>query len=602
MKNGNDYTSWLQKLETPDIKGNFDQVHPAKLLFGFFQARKTGVLFVNDGVVKFYLYLSQGCLVPYKAGIYEEREYHRYLRSRGIITDEEFYAYSKQAREQGSNFVEFLLQLKITTRSDTEKLADEFYGKNVKGLFSWRHGGYSFYSTILPHLSEKVDQLQMLRTIVDGVREKYHPGMIEARLEKRMRTPLKPYPKSPLPLNDLLVTEQEQQVYEWIRNGATLSYILGESELGATDARALIFALLTINACKFATTAKKRQKNVDKSEQISTIPTDRLARLFSMAEKSVDRIHNEYKDRPPTPAYRERPTADEEIPIETDNMEEELRRRLQDHIQQLKEQRPAVQAPEAAKSVKTVMRTEEPEEPIPMPNASAEEMGELDMGDPFTDGHKDKDETSISDEDELQSMVDREMSEPPADDFASPDGFEEDLAGPDEVDFVLDGESDLKLGEIEDNGEHLIGDADSGLDEGFIEDGAPIQFSDSDPPEHMFQLAVSLIDQEFYGKAHEVIRTALDRGLDNPLAKIYLGLAYYYDRAGDSDRFHKAAQYIQEGIAAVGKDPVGFLTLGKLYLEEGDKAMAELYFIKALEIDRDCIEAKEMIRKIYQER
>ena len=91
MKNGNDYTSWLQKLETPDIKGNFDQVHPAKLLFGFFQARKTGVLFVNDGVVKFYLYLSQGCLVPYKAGIYEEREYHRYLRSRGTITDEEFY-------------------------------------------------------------------------------------------------------------------------------------------------------------------------------------------------------------------------------------------------------------------------------------------------------------------------------------------------------------------------------------------------------------------------------------------------------------------------------------------------------------------------------
>ncbi len=602
MKNGNDYTSWLQKLETPDIKGNFDQVHPAKLLFGFFQARKTGVLFVNDGVVKFYLYLSQGCLVPYKAGIYEEREYHRYLRSRGIITDEEFYAYSKQAREQNSNFVEFLLQQKITSRSDTEKFADEFYSKNVKGLFSWRHGGYSFYSTILPHLNEKVDQLQMLRTIVDGVREKYHPGMIESRLEKRMRTPLKLYPKSPLPLSDLLVTDQEQQVHEWIRDGATLSHIIGESELGATDTRALIFALLTINACKFATKAKKKEKTADKGEQISTIPTDRLSRLFNMAEKSVDRIHNEYKDQPIEPAYRARTTADEDIPIEMDNMEEELRRRLQDHIQQLKEQRPPVQAPEATKTVKTVMRVEEPEEPIRVPEASAEEMGELDMGDPFTEGHEDQGETFISDADELQSMVDQETSEPLADDFDEPGGFDEDLAGPDEVDFVMDDDSDLKLGEIEDEGDPLIGGIDDGLDEGFIDDGAPIQFSEGDPPEHMFQLAVSLIDQEYYGKAHEVIRTALDRGLENPLAKIYLGLAYYHDRAGDSDRFQKASQYIQEGIAAVGKDPVGYLTLGKLYLEEGDKAMAELYFIKALEIDRDCIEAKEMIRTIYQER
>lgn len=590
MKNESDYQGWLEKLETPDIKGNFDQVHPAKLLFGFYQARKTGVLFVNDGVVKFYLYFSQGCLVPYKEGIFEEREFHRYLRSRGMITDEEFYAFAKQAREQQVNFVEYLLTKQVTTQSDVDKMAGVFYSKNVKGLFSWRHGGYCFYSTILPHLHEKGDQLQMLRTIVDGVREKYHPGMIEQRLEKRMRAPLKLYAKTPLPLEDLLVTEHEQKVHEWIRDGATLSHIITESELGATDARALIFVLLTINACKFATKAKKKAKVADKDDTVSTIPPNRLTRLFSMAEKNIDRLHKEFKNQPsePTPLAWPAP-ANDEIPIELDNPEEELRRRLQEHIRHMKKQQGDVPPTDEKKLGKSVL--------------CAKEMDELDMGGSLNENQTGDEPENLSDSEELRMMVDEETAESNLPDVDLSGKAKDELASPDEVDFIMDGESDLKLGEIDDEDKHLIGGTDKrDLNEGFLDDSSPILFSDDDPPEHIYQLGVSLIEQEYWGKAHEMIRTALDRGLENPLAKIHLGLAYYHDRADDSDRFHQASEWVQEGIAAMGKDPTGYLTLGKIYLEEGDKAMAELYFIKALEIDRDCVEAKEMIRKIYQER
>jgi len=599
--------AWLQTVDVPLIKGNFDQVHPAKFFVGLFKAGKTGVLVVDDSVVKQNLFFHNGCLVFYQPGVFEDKGFARHLQLQGVLAEDEYLAYRKLAEKNGTNPINLLIEKQILDGDFVGKVAELFYRKNASNIFSWRNGAYTFYETDLPNCQPEIHSKQTLRWIIDGVREHYFHGMIEQRLQKRMKTPLKPAADAPVKLEALAKNENERKIIDWIKQGSTINAIMAESELGASNARAYIFALLIIGECKFAAKTKRKKRQ---PKEVEPLPSDPLHALFKLAEKSVDRIKREVEYAKEHEIAAQ--PAEEEIPIEREELADELRKRLKDKLSKIsaakqKADEAETIAPDDAMAADAAETTQKK---IGDTAKSAEEMGEIEIGDPFMgETLGEADEEPILEQDELEE-IDRYAEQSAAEEqksvTESETTYSEDqLAGPDAADVALGENGEVELGdldfEVEDEETLLDPDGDARLD-GLLDEDKPILFSEDDPPEHILQLGISLVEQELWSQALEVLKTAIDRGSDDPRAKVYLGLTLYRELEGDPNRFNQAVEWVQQGVSADPGLAVGYITLGKIYLEEGDRDMAELYMVKALEVDRDCVDAKEVIRQIYQER
>ncbi len=560
---------WLEQGAAPAIKGNLDQIHPARLVYGFFKARKTGLLVVADGVLKVRLYLCDGVLFPYRKGIFSEPEFVRFLQGQNLITEDERLSYQKIARDEKTGVVELMIKRRVIDADLAGKAADLFFRKNVNGLFSWRHGGYAFHEVGLPEVEEKPDPAQMLRWIVAGVREKYNPAMIEQRLERRLRTPLRLAGALPVPLEELLQNKAERQVGEMIGEGASLDRIMNESTLGATDARALVFALLTIECCKF----KSGIKRPDSPARERATVARPLLRLFRAAEASVDRIHREVVREEAQPAPR---AGEVELAIAEPESEESLRRELIERLQKFAEERQSRRSGDAETRAAAANHA-----------AAAEAAAER-----FPDPEKH--------EEDIEAVL---GDQPPAGDTADAD----ELASPDEVDAIIGDEDEVKLADLDEpaspkSDEFFANLEATGGGEALLDSSREMLFSAEDPPDQINQLGISLLEQGLWAKAREMFELAVSRGFPDPSAKARLGYALYHEISHESDRFAQAAAWIQKAITQNPKDATGYLYMGQLYQAEGDLSMAELYYVRAVEVDRECVEAKELIRQLHQER
>jgi tetratricopeptide (TPR) repeat protein len=561
-----------------------DQVHPARLLYGFFKARKTGILVFNDGSNDVRLYFLSGCPVSYETDLFAQPEFAQYLVRFGLIAKNEFQNYRRRAAQEKLGVIDYMLRQAVLDRAMVRRLADHFYERNIIGLFSWRRGNYAFYERgQLPGFEGRPDPVRTLRWIVDGIRQKYHSGMIESRLEKRLDTPLKEFKESPIPLSELLIADDERQIGQWIAEGQTLAWILDHSRLGAGDARALVFALLTIECAKFEGKGKPKAER----PAAAAGPRDPWERLFHQAESSVERIHREVERETVREREFERrvnePVPDAEPAEVTDDAREMLRRKLQDKIRQLQKEAEHLerQLPEAQRRPAPADRPTEfvarPKAAAPAPKPAAE-PGATDLA-------------------EMLAAVAEKVEASPAE----PD--QEATAGGPPAD-------DIKWQELPPLDDAAAGGAATAppADEAGViptdlfQEKAYFDFSDSDSPEQVYKLGVMLLEQEEWERAHRALNAAIERGHAPVEAKVNKAWAYYNAHAMDREHFSRAAEMLQEQIEANPRHPQPYLMLGRVYLAEGDRSMAELYFVKALELDRNCQEAKEFIRKIYVER
>ncbi|MCL4236146.1 MAG: hypothetical protein KJ042_16695, partial [Deltaproteobacteria bacterium] len=76
----------------------------------------------------------------------------------------------------------------------------------------------------------------------------------------------------------------------------------------------------------------------------------------------------------------------------------------------------------------------------------------------------------------------------------------------------------------------------------------------------------------------------------------YLGWCVYNNSSGTD--FVRAESIVKKGMAKKPGMFQAFLFLGKMYMREDQRDFAELHFVKALELNIDCAEAKEEIKKI----
>lgn len=545
----------------PMFKGELSGTHPAKLIFNLSKKEKSGILLFDDGVTKARLYLKQGRIVDYFDGIKKEKTFRRYLISNSKATTEEFKIARKLSKEQRRNTIEIMIDKGILNRFEVVKDASDFYWKSVPGVFAWRHGTFSFTENDLSSHVEIPTMDNTLQLITSGIREKYNPKMIQQRLKNRMSTKTKPGANPPFPIEMLGLSESQMKFAQMLLDGETIHIALGETDLAHSEALALAFALLTLGLVKFKASAKKKAKK--KSKRMT-----KIEQAMAEASDSVDKI-------------KERIAEEEEASVDlTDvlaasaggNSENELQSKLEE-MYDLKAKRAGLEQMTAGHMDETEMDSEYVE--------GGEEIGDLEaeLGD-FADADSEY-------EGEGEEYTDEG-------EYADDDG---EYAEGEEYGEV---EDDFGFGDLDIDESAGEDDAFEGMGS-FDQEPEDLVFNPDDSPKDIYKLGITYEDQGAYAVAAKAFDEAISRGFDSPEVQARKAWSVYMDNA-ETGGFDDAAAILQGVIKNQADSHFPYLYLGKIYEAESDISMAELYYIKALEINRDCEEAKNNIKRLFEDK
>ncbi len=542
------------------IKGKLDAVHPAKLLAGFLVAKKTGILTFSDGGARLVIHLSDGCVVCDRNAVIRDRNFAQYLVTRGQITTDELTNYTKRAKAEDRRPIDLMIDQKVIERPEVERLAEEFYGKSVPGLFAWKRGEYQFQDRAIEHEGQTTSPERAATFIVEGVAEKYDPLVIKERLAKRMDTPLKliegKASETPtiagLVDPDILATKMQMgPVVTAIRRGDTPARIVADMEGRRTHALAFIYALLTLGFVKFAGEGRKKPLH-----GAAKRAADPFERLFEEASRGVDRIRAQVASGQIAPKSPGIEVEIEEGELTTGALEEKLQKLLE--IKRLKRQ--ILEGKGDADADELTLPPDEEDATIPPAASPGDFDFDLENGDappPQISGFTDfaDDETSS-----LESID-------------APDGGPGYNFDPNPAEELVEGFGDLDL------------------------ETANVRFGSDDSVETILAALKNFCDENRWKEAEAAFAELTYRGYEGADALAYAGWARYH--AVGEDPFAAGASLLQKAIQSNPKLDLPFLLMGRIYLEENDNGMAELYFVRAIEVNPDCFEAKDYIRKIY---
>ncbi|MCL4235446.1 MAG: DUF4388 domain-containing protein [Deltaproteobacteria bacterium] len=548
------------------IKGKLDAVHPAKLLAGFLTAKKTGILTFQDAGSRLVIHLADGCVVCDRQIVSRDRNFAQYLVTRGQITADELANYTKRAKAEDRRPIDLMIEQKVIERPEVERLAEEFYWKSVPGLFSWRRGEYQFQDRAVAHEGQITSPEAAALFIVEGIAQKYDPLVIKERLAKRMESALKlveprkdrdakdeeVHSLAAMVDADVLASKvQMGPVMSAIRKGATPSAVAAAMEGRRTHALAFVYALLTLGFVKFA--GEGRRKPLHGAAKRAADPFERL---FEEASRGVDRIRAQVasgKVAPKAPGI--------EVEIEDDELtpgalEEKLQKLLE--IKRLKRQ---ILAGQGGDDDEDAGEPGEDDAPTMPPAASPGDFDfELDENDApqaelsgFTD-FADSETTSLDAIDTIEGAPGYNFDPNPAEELV--EGF---------------GDLDLET--------------------------ANVRFGADDSVETILAALKNFCDENRWKEAEAAFAELTYRGYEGADALAYAGWARYH--LGGDDPFAAGASLLQKAIQSNSKLDLPFLLMGRIYLEENDNGMAELYFVRAVEVNPDSFEAKDYIRKIY---
>ncbi len=521
------------------IKGEIAGTHPAKLLFRIIKGRKSGVLTFDDSVTKLRLFFKDGRIIDYFDGIKIDKNFRRYLVRNKKVTADELKTARKNAKKEKKNTIELLIEKNILDRFEAESDASEFYWKTVPGAFSWRHGTFSFKDKKMAKHPGKPEVSKTLNLILNGIIDKYNYRMIEQRLKKRMKTKILVNKNSKFTIEDIDLNENQKAFIDNLVAGMPLIKALGAAKLPHSEAIALAFTTLTFEILKFKSKPRKAPPKVKKKTALDI--------AMEEAGKSVDKIKKRVSE--------ERAAEAESIAAGFKSVsEEELQGKLQEMY---KEGEPEVKGEDQIE------------------------------GESSFDFEKDADDG--------ESYADFEGDENSFGEDFSQDGAEGD------EEFSSD-EEDYGFGDISDEYEEgEEGTGDFGDLDSFENEPEELSFNPDDTAQDVFKLGIIYEEQGAYETAVKAYDEAISRGFESLEATCRKGWATY-NSDPDSGGFDRGAAVLQEVIKQDPNSFYSYLYLGKIYEAEADLSMAELYYIKALELNRECEEAKNSIKRLYEDK
>ncbi|MCB1154699.1 MAG: hypothetical protein H6684_05870 [Deltaproteobacteria bacterium] len=552
------------------IRGKLSRaVHPAKLLAGFLEAKKSGVLHFKDGASETTLYLKEGCLVFDPEAVFGDPSFFWHLTAKNNITRKEAGKYEQRAEEKRENPVELLIDAQLVSENAAREHAKSFYDRNVAGLFSWKQGDYIFDEKDLD-FEDEPDPKGTLLTYLSGVIEKYDPLYVRERLKKRMDSPLKFNPKSRLShepfeghtVASTLFTEMKKDP------GRPLGKLLDDLKDINHELIGVIYGLLTMGVLRFGLTEQRKRKVVER-RRAAKAANDPFQKLFAEASASLDRIHEEAQRRQTSGGAA----------AEGDEAAQ-LRARLDRLMAAKKEQREILE--------RQMGDTGGPGLEDDLSFADGDDFGFDENSEAgFTDFDMTEDENAQGEE--METFFD-EAAHTHAEDADEGRGAEFDTGFEGFGEFNTEDATQM---------DQPVDDFD-GLSEYGIGGEAVATFSATDSNDSILASLKQAIDESRWDDANNAYNELENRGAESTEALCYGGWARYH--APVDDPFGAGASLVQKALMADNASDLPPLLLGKIYMAESDYGMAELYFVRAIEVNPDCFEAKELIKKLYEAR
>jgi tetratricopeptide (TPR) repeat protein len=119
-------------------------------------------------------------------------------------------------------------------------------------------------------------------------------------------------------------------------------------------------------------------------------------------------------------------------------------------------------------------------------------------------------------------------------------------------------------------------------------------------PDEAVQRAEFFLDKLDYADALPLLRFAHAKKPGDPGIAPLLGWAIFHAGEGSREAFREAETLLREVTKTDPKNWRAFLALGRIYKATKQRDFAELHLVRALELNKDCAEAKEEIKNLYR--
>jgi tetratricopeptide (TPR) repeat protein len=545
------------------VKGSLSQVPFPKVLNFVNQGGKTGVLAIARAKKKVHLHFLNGNIVYVTSSYVPGSTLGEFLVEEGKITKEQHEESLDQTRGTGLKQGLYLVEHRYLSPHELYETLHRQVMTKLYWLFEWTDGDFFFKDGGIVEESLRVIRVDLMRLVYTGVRDHMPLDRLPTEFRGRKESFLVRRPNVAFDIETLGLNPAESRVLAIINGQFTLRQVVTLAKMKKRAIYKILYGLfltgvigfpevLRVQGTSTPKAAVKPRKAKDESYEISA-----GADLIAQAMESVDRIHEEVS---------------------------------------------AEQSEEAAKSAEPAAAMEQP--PASVAQEEYSQMLSSESGENV--------DAQFGFDEESPDGFSRE--ETPTEDSA------DDLFGPEKTEAVPREREEWEMDESEelppeartdsseesvDETELELGDFESDTDmadeepEPAREDEYVPEVGDFSDPEEIFQQATMLMSDARFDSADVFFRRALEMLPDRTEIYAYLGWTLYNSAQSEGKQLGPAEQMIKKGMGAGKNRYQHFLYLGKLYAEEQQYEFAELHFVKALEMNVDCAEAKEMIKRIH---
>jgi len=535
------------------VKGTLLQVPFPKVLNFINQAGKSGILALSQGKRKVHIHFDRGEIVYVTSSYFPDMGLGDFLMKEGKITLQVQEESVDKARASKMKQGAYLVEKGYLSPHDLFEALNKQVQEKLFSLFAWTEGEFFFKEGGIVDEEHRIVNISFPILLYRGVRS-YLPmdrppiefrGRRESALVKRLTGRYK--------VEDLRLGPAETRVYHLVNGQHTMRQIISLSNTSKRAAYKVLYGLFLLELIGFPEAAKTDQLKLttkkvkeEKSEKQKGYEISVAENVIRDAMASVDRIKKEVETEPEFPREPER--APRRPPPLHLAEEDEFAARVDETLA------------EGARPRASTRLESAPARPMPKP---ADDF-DLDAFDSPSPAQKDEEPYALGKDQHAMAPQSGASAE------ADNEWAEENLAGEEEI-----------------GGETTAGDESLFMD-----------LEEYSNPEDLLKQANILLDESRWSEARQFLDKALQLNDKNADAYALLGWAMFKeDPTGQGAK--DAEQTIKQGIKLDPKRYLHYLYLGKIYAASNQRDFAELHFVKALELNVECSEAKEEIKRMY---
>jgi Domain of unknown function (DUF4388) len=529
------------------VKGSLTQVPFPKVLNFINLAGKSGILALSQGKRKVHIHFDRGEIVYVTSSYFPEMSLGEYLVKEGKISQDVHEASLETARDDKVKLGAHLVEKGHLSPHELYDALNMQVSKKLFKLFAWAEGDFFFREGEIVDEEHRILNISFPNLLYRGIRFYLPLSRPPAEFRGRKEDVVVKRLAGRYRIEDLKLGPADVRIYNLLNGERTMRQIIAASNMSKRSAYKVLFGLFLLELVGYPeayrsdrlATEKKRKKTTGKEKgrgyEIS-VSND----LIAEAMASVDRIKQEVDTEGASPFDAAPRSADPAAEFMS-KVDASLGDAVETSSEDFMRSEPQNAPEEEAYGLATGSE----------PETDDVDFGASDLGD----------EDAFGDLDLSNEALPEEMGDVSIDDYG--------LEGDDDFETEVDA-SDSMLMDIED-------------------------YSN---PEDLVKQAGYLLDDSNWSEARRFLDKAVELDENNADAYALLGWAMY-NSGGSSVAAIEAEKTIKRGLKLNPSRYLHFLYLGKIYAATEQFEFAELHFVKALELNVECSEAKEEIKRIH---